>query len=275
MIKNFNYLVFVMIFLTLSCSSKNEISLEEETAESLLEKSRAAYVKGEYDKTINYIDLMLNNFPTSDLHIDAQLLRAQTLGAKEKFEEQFDLLLRILKENIIPEKVPQIYMQIGEFYENSAKWNPNDVTSDTVDFHQAAKYYRKAVFYPNSNDRVTKAAALYRAGLMYAKSKDFETAKTAYGQVIESFPESPYSTLARTKLLDPSNTDELPLEPALEVTAKEMPAMPQPGAEEQAAGSMEQPTLPDTTQFQLPPETSEEPIDLDSLKTAVPDTMNQ
>jgi tetratricopeptide (TPR) repeat protein len=274
MIKYFNTLVFVMIFLTLSCSSKKEISLEEETAESLLEKSRAAYVKGDYDKTINYIDLMLNNFPTSDLHIDAQLLQAQTLGAKEEYEEQFDLLLRILKENIIPEKVPQIYMQIGEFYENSAKWNPMDVTSDTVDFQQAAKYYRKAVFYPNSDDRATKAAALYRAGLMYAKSKDFETAKIAYGQVIESFPESPYSTLARTKLLDPTNTEELPLEPALEVTATEMPVTPQPDTEEPAAVPIE-PTLQDTTQFQLPPETSDEPIDLDSLNTAVPDTMNQ
>ena len=274
MIRYFNMLVFVMIFLTLSCSSNKEISLEEETAESLLEKSRAVYVKGDYDKTLNYIDLMLNNFPTSDLHIDAQLLQAQTLGAKEKFEEQFDLLLRILKENIIPEKVPQIYMQIGEFYENSAKWNPKDVTSDTVDFQQAAKYYRKAVFYPNSDDRATKAAALYRAGLMYAKSKDFETAKVAYGQVIESFPESPYSTLARTKLLDPSNTEELPLEPALEVTATEMPIVPQPGPDVPAAVPVE-PSLQDTTQFQLPPETSDEPIDLDSLKTAVPDNVNQ
>jgi tetratricopeptide (TPR) repeat protein len=267
MIKHFNLLILLLIFLSLSCSSKTEISLEEETAESILEKSRAAYAKGEYDKTLQYIDLMLNNFPTSDLHIDAQLLEAQTLGATEKYEDQFELLLRILKENIIPEKVPHIYMQIGEFYENSAKWNPGDISSDTTDFQAAAKFYRKAVFYPNSDDRATKAAALYRVGLMYAKTNDIETAKQAYGQVIESFPESPYSTLARTKLMDPTNTEELPLEAAPVIT----PVVIEPEVSEEIMTPMPA----DTAEFQLPTESSDEPVDLDSLNSAVPNNIEQ
>lgn len=269
MIKYFNLHILLIIFFSFACGSKTEISLEEETAESLLEKSRAAYAKGEYDKTLQYIDLMLNNFPTSDLHIDAQLLEAQTLGATEKYEDQFDLLLRILKENIIPEKVPHIYMQIGEFYENSAKWNPGDLSSDTTDYLAAAKFYRKAVFYPNSDDRATKAAALYRTGLMYAKSNDIETAKKAYGQVIESFPESPYSTLARTKLIDPTNTEELPLQAAPEAT----PVVIQPEVSEEIMTPT--PTDADTVGFQLPTESSDEPVDLDSLKSSVPENIEE
>jgi tetratricopeptide (TPR) repeat protein len=279
MLKFINSLLLSSLILIFACGSKKDIVLEDETAESLLEKSQVAYQKGEYDKTLRYIDLLLNNFPTSDLHIDAQLLQSQTLGALEKFEDQFDLLLRILKENIIPERVPQIYMQLGAFYEDAAKWNPGNVSSDTLDLQEAAKYYRKAVFYPNSDDRATKAAALYRAALMYARIKDIDTAKKAYAQVIETFPESPYSSLARTKLLNPANTEELPLEAALESTAS-APSTPAVSTPETAAEEGVQdilvPVEEDTAQFQLPPETpDEEPVSLDSLQTTIPDTIEQ
>ena len=90
--------------------------------------------------------LLLDNFPTSDLHIEAQLLIARNLGAMEEYEQQFDLLLRVLKENIIPEKVPIIYAQIAIFYENSARWNPGTVTTDSADFTKAAEFYRKVCF---------------------------------------------------------------------------------------------------------------------------------
>jgi len=274
MIRTMNFILFILILLVFACCSKKDIVLEDETAESLYQKSQLAYEKGEYDKTIRYIGLLLNNFPTSDLHIDAQLLQSKTLGAQEKFEEQFDLLLRILKENIIPERVPEIYMQIGAFYEGAANWNPGNISSDTLDLQEAAKYYRKAVFYPNSDDRQTKAAALYRAGLMYARTNDFETATKAYAQVVETFPESPYSALARTKLLDPKNTDELSLEPALESTAATPAITPEP-AQEQKAQEILTPVQEDTAQFRLPPEVPEEPVILDSLQTTIPDTTQQ
>ena len=80
---------------------------------------------------------MMDHFPTSDLHIDAQLLISKTLGAQEKYEEQFDLLLRVLKENIIPERVPIIYTQIAEFYEKGLGVKQN--------IAKALYYYRKAL----------------------------------------------------------------------------------------------------------------------------------
>ena len=185
--------------------------MEDETPESMLLKSNQAYDMGNYDECIQLSQLLLDHFPTTDLHIDAQLLIAKAYGGKEEYEQQFDLLLRVLKENIIPEKVPHIYAQIGEFYENSAKWNPGTVTTDSMDYANAIDYYRKAVFYPNSDHQATKAMALYRLALSSAKMKDIETASKAYQEVISTYPSSPYSTMARTKLNDPTNTEEIPV----------------------------------------------------------------
>ena len=120
-------LSILLIFLLFSCSSKEGLVLDEETPESLLAKAQTAYANENYDESINLVQMMLDNFPTTDLHIDAQLLMAKSLGGMEKFEDQLDLLLRVLKENIIPEKVPLIYTQIAEFYEHAAIWNPGNV----------------------------------------------------------------------------------------------------------------------------------------------------
>lgn len=276
------FLLIILISIFLGCGgSKDEIVIDEETPESLLQKGEVAYVNGNYDQSIKLAQLMLDNFPTSDLHIDAQLLISKTMGAQEKYEEQFDLLLRILKENIIPEKVPLIYLQIGEFYENSARWNPGDVTTDSLDFQNAAGFYKKAVFYPNSTDRYTKAHALYRMGLMHAKLNDIEIASKSYQELINTYPDSPYSSLARTKLSDPTNTDELPLPAAAAVTTTATPG-PEPTettTTEQVI-PVEQPEdqppatltpVPEEEQpggeLELPADDAEEPSILDSLQT--------
>ena len=153
--------VFIFLYLVIACgSSKQEIDLEEETAESILQKSQAAIESKNYDKALLLDSLLLLNFPTSDLHVDAQLNMAEALGGKEEYEQQLDLLLRILQENIIPEKVPLIYAQIAEHYEDAATWNPGTVSNDSIDWAKAATYYRKAVFYPDSDDNDTKAKSL-------------------------------------------------------------------------------------------------------------------
>ncbi len=272
------FLHMFLIFALLGCGgSKDEIVLENESAESLLQKGEVAYANGNYDEALKLTQLMLTHFPTSDLHIDAQLLNSKVLSAQEKYEEQFDLLLRVLKENIIPEKVPQIYMQLGKFYENSATWNPGTVTSDSIDFSKAADFYKKAVFYPNSDDRQTKSHALYRMALMHAKINDIEIASKSYQELITTYPESPYSTLARTKLNDPTNTEELPLPT---ITAAAVPAASEieTGTEDQV---LEQPaettteTITPVTEItkeqperiELPDDDAEEPSILDSLQT--------
>jgi TolA-binding protein len=270
------FLNTILIIAFIGCGGgKDEIVLDNETPETLLQKAEVSFENGKYDESITLAQLMLDNFPTSDLHIDAQLLISKTLGAQEKYEDQFDLLLRILKENIIPEKVPAIYMQIGEFYENSARWNPGTVTLDSVDYSNAASYYKKAVFYPNSNDRETKANALYRMALMYAKLNDVEVASKSYQELITTFPESPYSTLAKTKLADPANTEELPLPSPSATTATPTLTAP-PTGEGQLPPPPQEDTVPATLtpvsddqqeQIELPADETDEPSILDSLKT--------
>jgi len=269
-IKIFLFMILIIAFINCG-GSKDEIVLDEETPETLLQKGEIAYENGKYDQSIKLAQLMLDHFPTSDLHIDAQLLIAKSLGDQEKYEDQFDLLLRILKENIIPEKVPSIYMQIGEFYENSARWNPGTVTVDSADYTNAAGYYKKAVFYPNSDDRGTKANALYRMALIHAKLNDIEIASKSYQELITIFPESPYSTLARTKLADPTNTDELPL-PAVTATVATPettePASTPPPAQDEIAPALYTPVAEDQPgEIELPDDDAEEPSILDSLHT--------
>ena len=269
------FLCTVLIIAFVGCGgSKDELVLDEETPESLLQKAEVAYQNENYDQSIKLAQLMLDHFPTSDLHIDAQLLISKTLGSQEKFEDQFDLLLRILKENIIPEKVPIIYTQIGEFYENSARWNPGTVTLDSVDFSNAAGYYKKAVFYPNSDDRGTKAKALYRMSLMYAKLNNIEIASKSYQELIATYPDSPYSTLARTKLADPTNTDELPLPAATTVAATPAPTDPSaedgqlpPPPQDETPAVFEPVTEDQAGQLELPDDDAEGTSILDSLQT--------
>ena len=273
MIKMHKLFVYMILSVAIfGCGGSQEgLVLENETDDSILAKSASAYEAGNFDQSIELAQLMLNNFPTSDLHIDAQLLMAKSMGGKEKYEEQFDLLLRILKENIIPEKVPLIYMQIGEFYENSARWNPGTVTSDTVDFRKAASFYKKAVFYPDSKDEMTKANALYRMALMYAKTNEIEIASKAYQEIIATYPTSPYSTLARQKLNNPANTEELPLPTVTETPA--MQAAPEvAGQPDQQPVIMPVPEAPEQLeetppQIELPSDDAEEPSILDSLQT--------
>ena len=273
MIKMSKFLVYMILSVAIfGCGGSQEgLVLENETDDSILAKGVSAYEAGNFDQSIELSQLMLNSFPTSDLHIDAQLLIAKSMGAKEKYEDQFDLLLRILKENIIPEKVPMIYMQIGEFYENSARWNPGTVTSDTVDFSKAAGYYKKAVFYPDSKDEAIKANALYRMALMYAKINEIEIASKAYQELITTYPASPYSTLARQKLNNPSNTEELPLPTPTGIT--DLQATPevttQPGEQPVITPVSDKPEkLEDAPpQIELPSDDAEEPSILDSLQT--------
>jgi tetratricopeptide (TPR) repeat protein len=270
MILRINISAILIAFLLVACSSNEGIVMEDETPESLLMKAQAAHENGNHEEALRINQMILDNFPTSDMHINAQLLMAKILGKQENFEEQFELLLRVLKENIIPEKVPSIYMQIADYYERAASWNPGNVTSDTADLRQAVNYYRRAVFYPNSDDRDTKAAALYRVGLMHAKINDLETAKKAYAQVIETFPESPFSGLAKIKLLDPGNTEEIIPEAPTEE--------PEYYEEEQVAPIVtpeyeEQVPLPDTLGFELPSEDESQPAILDSVQALPYDSL--
>lgn len=204
-------LVLGLLFLGfMGCSSNKEADKEERISpEEMYEQGNRQLDAGNYAEAIQIYESLLNNYPTSDLHIDTQLKIAAAYGKQEEFEKQMSVLSRLLKENIIPEKVPGIYVQIGKFYERAATFNPGTVTSDTSDYLKAINYYKKAFSYQDSKDKNAKAEASYRRALSEAKIGQYDQAKTDYGIVVDYFPSSTYALLAALKLVDVSNTAEL------------------------------------------------------------------
>ena len=205
-----NILILLIAFILASCSmfgKKEETNMN--TAEAVLQQGDALYEQGKYEDALKTYKSMLVDFPTSDLHIDAQLRIADTYGEMDKYEEQMDVLLRLLKENIIPGRVPEIYCQIGEFYEKAALFNSGMITSDTADYNVALDYYKKAIEYTDSDDQLSKSKAQYRSALVNAKLGRYQKAIDEYNLVISEYPDSPYSVLAKMKLKSPDNTSEL------------------------------------------------------------------
>lgn len=199
------------IFFIAGCSSNKDAKEGDLVSDQdMLQTGNSQFEAGNYQDAIHtYKSLMLNH-PTSDLHIQTQLQIAAAYGRLEDYESQMDALLTLLKENIIPGEVPQIYFQIGQFYENAAGFNPRTVTSDTSDYKIAIDYYTKSYTYKDSEDQASKAAAAYRRALVEARIGAINDAITDYKIVQQFFPESDYAVLAGIKLRDPSDTSELP-----------------------------------------------------------------
>ncbi|MGD9897582.1 MAG: tetratricopeptide repeat protein [Calditrichaceae bacterium] len=210
-LKMASILALILIFAT-GCifGKKKGVESEQITAEELLQAGNDEFNAGKYDEAIKTYESLLLKFPTSDLHIETQLKMADAYGAMDKYEEQMDLLLRLLKENIIPDRVPRIYTQIGRFYERAALFNPGIITSDSSDYQLAIRYYEKAVKYPDSEDLFSKSEAQYRKALVKAKTGMTNEAVNEYKKLPILYPESMFSILARIKLLNPEDSKELP-----------------------------------------------------------------
>jgi len=203
-------LIGVLLVAFWGCSSNKEADKEQIISpDELYVKGNQQFTAGQYQEALKTYQSLLDNFPTSDLHIDTQLKMASVYGHLEDFEQQMAILSRLLKENIIPGRIPQIYVQIGKFYEKAATFNPGLVTSDTSDYEKAIKYYKRAVFYKDSKDTLAKAEAAYRQAVCEVKIGKINEAVTDYGFVKNYFPHTPFALLAQIKLKDPADTTEL------------------------------------------------------------------
>ena len=207
-------MIFITFLLFACGSSKKAQEMEGVTAEELFQKGNSEMASGKYQDAVNTYNLILDRFPSTDLHIDVQLKLAEANGELDNFEEQMDILLRLLRENIIPDRVPQIYVQLGKFYERAAQFNPGTVTTDTMDYKKAIAYYGKAVVYKDSEDESAKAEALYRKALTEAKIGLFAQAAEDYRTVTVKYPNELHSLLAQIKLQNPQDTSELAIDEA-------------------------------------------------------------
>jgi tetratricopeptide (TPR) repeat protein len=199
-----------LVMFTLQCGSgKKGSDSQRYSDQELLELAQRQYKAGDAQATVNTCERLLLEYPTSNLHIETQLLLSQAYGDIDQYEEQMNLLLRLLRENIIPEYSPQVYVQIGKFYERAARFNPGIITSDTTDYRLALDYYEKAILYPDSDDDYARSEAQYRRGIVEAKIGQINQAIVAYQKVVSNYPDSDFSLLAQVKLKNPRNTSEL------------------------------------------------------------------
>lgn len=240
----FSYLLILIpafLLFTAGCSSNKEVKEGEQiTDQELLDTGNTLLATGKYQEAVDTYKSMILKFPTSDLHIKAQLKIAEAYGKAEDYEAQMDALLTLLKENIIPEEVPQIYVQIGHFYEQAALFNPGNVSNDTSDYKTAIEYYKKASVYKDSEDKNSKAAGAYRQALVEAKIGSFKDAVAHYKMVQTNYPESDFAVLAALKLQNPQDTSELPADAASIEQYKQELNMPEIPGEPQAAEQVEE-----------------------------------
>lgn len=206
-------ILILTIILVAGCGSGNKTrDTGINSAEEMLAEGDLQYHAGQYQEAMQTYESLLTLHPTSDLHVDTQLRMADAYGKMDKFEDQMALLKRVLEENIIPSYVPQIYIQIGKFYERAANFNPGVITSDTTDLKTAIGYYERANRYEDSDDMNAKAESVYRLGLVEAKIGDMSNATLYYETVSNQYPDTPYGVLAKVKLMDPTNTSELAMD---------------------------------------------------------------
>lgn len=227
-------IILISFFFILSCgSSKKEgPDYNQMTDSELIQLANKKMSAGHYKEAIKDYNRLLQDYPTSNLHIDAQLNIAEAYGKMDQFEKQMDLLYRLIEENIIPDAVPRIEVQIGKFYERAAQFNPGIRSNDSLDYKKASKFYKMAMQYQDSKDKNAKAEATYRKAMVDIKTGQYDAARSSLQKTIDMFPNSTFSILAQIKILNPEDKTELAASDSAMAVYREKLGIVPPSSEE-------------------------------------------
>lgn len=192
--------VFILFF---SGCGKKEIRKTvpgEQNTSTLIEQADQYYASGDYESAFNTYEYIYNNFPTSREYIDAAIGLSKCYGKRDNYEKKFDILYELLRQNLIPSKVPEVYNEIAGFYEQSAGISEQLTGEGTNDYRTAIEYYEKALNYPNSEDLNAKGKAQYKIGSLYDRLDDFEKAIEAYQNVVNNYSTTPWALNAQENI---------------------------------------------------------------------------
>jgi tetratricopeptide (TPR) repeat protein len=190
------------MLIILGCSKKNSKAFDAEnsTPEELLIYADQVYNAGDYESAFLAYGVIFDQYPTSREYIDAGIGLSKCYVEFEKYEKSFDLLYNLLKENIIPSKVPQIYNAIAEFYERSAGISEQLTGDSSTDQKKAIEFYEKAITYPNSEDEPAKSYAQYKIGTLYENMAEYDEALKAFQKTEDDYPTQQWASIAQERM---------------------------------------------------------------------------
>lgn len=269
--KKISLALLVLILFVTACGKKEsakDTSTQLDPAKVLQEGNRL-YSEGMTEDAFRTYKVIYDRFPTSREYISAAIGLSRCYNDLGNYEKGFDVLLSLLKENLIPSRVPEIYNEIGRYFEvNAGISSMAGISDESKDYENAIQYYQKSIDYPNSDDSTAKAHAQLRIAELDLKLGKLKDAVLAFKATEYNFPGTVSAQMATQRLqefreavntvLSETKTGAGGIPDSVTSVPKEEPAVP---------------NLPDTTVAPPPPDTSAAPAVPDtSLQTSEMDT---
>jgi tetratricopeptide (TPR) repeat protein len=176
-------------------------SLDNMEPPALLEKGNAAFYDGKMEEAIKAYDVIYKRYPLSREYISAVLGMARSYNNMGDFEKGFSLLYNLIRENMVPSRVPEIYNEMARYYEVTAIYSKEaGISRVDDDYKKAIDYYQKSVDYPNSEDLRSKSYAQYQIGELELKLGQPDQAALAFQSAIYKYPDTEWATLAQQRI---------------------------------------------------------------------------
>ncbi len=224
-------ILLLIIFIWLAGCGKKQTSIQSMEGMQpieLLNKGNRAYLEGNMEEALQAYGVIYNRYPTSREYIDAVLGMARAYNNMGDFEQGFNLLYNLIRENLVPSRVPEIYNEMAKYYEVSALYGrQSGVSKEEEDYLKALSYYQKAVDYPNSDDMKAKSYSQFQIGELYSKLGKYQEAGLAYQTTIIKYQGTEWSRLAQQRFDQLRQAGLITLSP---IKPEEKPAMPIPAA---------------------------------------------
>jgi tetratricopeptide (TPR) repeat protein len=153
------------------------------------------------DKAIQAFEIIYNRYPTSREYISAVIGMSRAYNNLGDFEKGFNLLYNLIRENMVPSRVPEIYNEMGRYYEVTAAYSKEaGISSEKEDYKSAISYYKKSVSYPNSDDEIAKSYAQFQIGELQSKLGNFQDAALAYQSTIFNYSGTEWAQIAEQRI---------------------------------------------------------------------------
>ena len=195
-------MVFLLV-IAVSCSKKEVAvkSMEGLEPPELMQKGNESFAQGNMEDAIKAYEMIYNRYPTSREYISAVLGMARSYNNLGDFERGFSLLYSLIRENMVPSRVPEIYNEMARYYEVTAVYSREaGITGEGEDYQEAINYYKKAVDYPNSDDAKAKSYAQFHIGELEMKLNNYDQAALAYQSTIYKFSGTEWAQLAEQRM---------------------------------------------------------------------------